>query len=178
MKNTFFNNFPRKHNKHSPLHKRLMFFSIWVKNKQQSVYVDLQKTDFEPRLLKIGEKWVFLENTRLPQKASETTADDVENFTSIKPVMFKTRVCSDTNCRIPNPSTNVWNNEEVLRVWNGFFTIEREMDEQYFSMSVLIPLASSKYKHTLICLQMETALTKTGKKKSVGPNSGPHPLIS
>ena len=73
-----FNNFPRKHNKHSLLHKRLMFLSIWVKNKQQSVYVDLQKTDFEPRLLKIGEKWVFLENTRLPQKASETTADDAE----------------------------------------------------------------------------------------------------
>ena len=49
-----------------------------MKNKQQSVYVDLQKTDFEPRLLKIGEKRVFLENTSLPQTASETTADDAE----------------------------------------------------------------------------------------------------
>ena len=82
-------------------------------------------------------------------------------------------------CRIPNPSKNVWNNEEVLRVWNGFFTRERERwMNNIFSIFVLIPHTSSKYKHTLICLQMETALTKTGKKKSVGPNSGPHPLIS
>ena len=54
--------------------------------------------------------------------------------------MFKTRACSDTDCRIQNPSKNVWNLEEEYGSWNDFFTIERErLDEQCIQIYVFIP---------------------------------------
>ena len=45
MKNTFKKKFPET-SQTQLFHKRLMFLSRWVKNKQQSDYVDLHKMDF------------------------------------------------------------------------------------------------------------------------------------
>ena len=68
----------QKFHKHSFFHKWLMFFvDEWKTNNNQFMYT-CRKRILEPRLLKIGEKWVFLKNKSLPQNASKTTADDAE----------------------------------------------------------------------------------------------------
>ena len=49
----------------------------WKTNNNQFMYT-CRKRILKPRLLKIGENWVFFKNTSLPQIASKSTADDVK----------------------------------------------------------------------------------------------------
>ena len=117
----------------------------------------LSKTDFEPRLLKIGGKWVFLENTSLPQKASETTADDAET----SQIMF----------------SNVQKQEFALIPIVGSQILAREiLDEQCIQIYVFIPTDCLIGNLTPLNNNEWRQHKTRGVNKWVGPNSGPHPL--